>query len=136
MASSKLKNAAKAVLKILISGIALYVVFTNIDWEQTRDVLLTAHADGLAWLSETRGQREPLLWTRVVWRVLMADRELGLGNSIHVTAYRISSLVPGSLALVLADAFTERVPISTGRPAALSSRARSAMPAHLSSMVA
>ena len=36
-------------------------------------------------------------------RELLPDRELGLGNSIHVQAYRVSSLVPGSLALVLAD---------------------------------
>ena len=31
------------------------------------------------------------------------DHELGLGNSIHVQAYRIASLVPGSLSLILAD---------------------------------
>ncbi len=36
-------------------------------------------------------------------RELLPDRELGLGNSIHVQAYRISSLVPGSLSLILAD---------------------------------
>jgi PAT family beta-lactamase induction signal transducer AmpG len=36
-------------------------------------------------------------------RELLPDSELGLGNSIHVNAYRISSLVPGSLAFVLAD---------------------------------
>lgn len=36
-------------------------------------------------------------------RELLPDNELGLGNSIHVNAYRISSLVPGSLAFVLAD---------------------------------
>lgn len=36
-------------------------------------------------------------------RELLPDRELGLGNSIHVQAYRVSVLVPGSLALVLAD---------------------------------
>ena len=36
-------------------------------------------------------------------RELLPDTELGLGNSVHVQAYRISSLVPGSLALVLAD---------------------------------
>ena len=36
-------------------------------------------------------------------RELLPDEELGLGNSIHVQAYRISSLVPGSLSLVLAD---------------------------------
>jgi MFS transporter, PAT family, beta-lactamase induction signal transducer AmpG len=36
-------------------------------------------------------------------RELLPDAELGLGNSIHVQAYRISSLVPGALSLVLAD---------------------------------
>jgi MFS transporter, PAT family, beta-lactamase induction signal transducer AmpG len=36
-------------------------------------------------------------------RELLPDRELGLGNAIHVQAYRISSLVPGALALILAD---------------------------------
>ncbi len=36
-------------------------------------------------------------------RELLPDPELGLGNSIHVQAYRISSLIPGSLSLILAD---------------------------------
>jgi MFS transporter, PAT family, beta-lactamase induction signal transducer AmpG len=36
-------------------------------------------------------------------REILPDEELGLGNAIHVQAYRISSLVPGSLALILAD---------------------------------
>jgi PAT family beta-lactamase induction signal transducer AmpG len=36
-------------------------------------------------------------------RELLPDAELGLGNSIHVQAYRISSLVPGALSLILAD---------------------------------
>ncbi len=36
-------------------------------------------------------------------REILPDEELGLGNSIHVQAYRISSLVPGSLSLILAD---------------------------------
>jgi PAT family beta-lactamase induction signal transducer AmpG len=38
-------------------------------------------------------------------RELLGDRELGLGNSVHVNAYRIAGLVPGSLALILADHF-------------------------------
>ena len=42
-------------------------------------------------------------------REILPDAELGLGTSIHVNAYRISSLVPGALALILAD----RVPWST-----------------------
>jgi PAT family beta-lactamase induction signal transducer AmpG len=32
-------------------------------------------------------------------RELLADQELGLGNAIHIQAYRLSGLVPGSLAL-------------------------------------
>jgi len=36
-------------------------------------------------------------------RELLSDQELGLGNSIHVNAYRIAGLVPGSLSLILSD---------------------------------
>jgi PAT family beta-lactamase induction signal transducer AmpG len=36
-------------------------------------------------------------------REILPDAELGLGNAIYVNAYRISSLVPGALALILAD---------------------------------
>ena len=36
-------------------------------------------------------------------RELLSDNELGLGNAIHVNAYRIAGLVPGSLSLILAD---------------------------------
>ncbi|MDG0969327.1 MAG: AmpG family muropeptide MFS transporter [Porticoccaceae bacterium] len=36
-------------------------------------------------------------------RQILPDNELGLGNSIHVNAYRIAGLVPGSLSLILAD---------------------------------
>jgi PAT family beta-lactamase induction signal transducer AmpG len=36
-------------------------------------------------------------------RELLADDELGTGTSIFVNAYRLSGLVPGSLALILAD---------------------------------
>ncbi|MXR37965.1 AmpG family muropeptide MFS transporter [Craterilacuibacter sinensis] len=36
-------------------------------------------------------------------REILSDRELGLGNTIHINAYRLSSLIPGSLALILAD---------------------------------
>ena len=36
-------------------------------------------------------------------RELLPDIELGIGNAIHVQAYRLSGLVPGSLALILAD---------------------------------
>ncbi len=36
-------------------------------------------------------------------RELLSDAELGLGNAVHVNAYRVASLVPGSLSLILAD---------------------------------
>jgi len=36
-------------------------------------------------------------------REILSDRELGLGNSIHVQAYRLSSLIPGSLGVILGD---------------------------------
>ncbi len=36
-------------------------------------------------------------------RELLSDPELGLGNAVHVNAYRIAGLVPGSLSLILAD---------------------------------
>jgi PAT family beta-lactamase induction signal transducer AmpG len=34
-------------------------------------------------------------------RELLPDLELGLGNSVHVQAFRLSSLIPGSLALII-----------------------------------
>ncbi|MGZ8190579.1 MAG: AmpG family muropeptide MFS transporter [Methylococcaceae bacterium] len=36
-------------------------------------------------------------------RELLSDNELGIGNTIHVNAYKIAGLVPGSLSLILAD---------------------------------
>ena len=36
-------------------------------------------------------------------REILSDAELGLGNSVHVNAYRIAGLIPGSLSLILAD---------------------------------
>ncbi|MCI7718860.1 MAG: AmpG family muropeptide MFS transporter [[Pasteurella] aerogenes] len=36
-------------------------------------------------------------------REILLDNELGLGNSIHVNAYRVAGLIPGSLSLILVD---------------------------------
>lgn len=36
-------------------------------------------------------------------RELLLDNELGLGNAIHVNAYKIAGLVPGAFSLILAD---------------------------------
>lgn len=39
-------------------------------------------------------------------RELLPDVELGLGNAVHVNAYKIAGLVPGSLSLILADHYS------------------------------
>lgn len=36
-------------------------------------------------------------------REILPDNELGLGNTVHVNAYKLAGLVPGSLAFILAD---------------------------------
>jgi MFS transporter, PAT family, beta-lactamase induction signal transducer AmpG len=36
-------------------------------------------------------------------RELLPERELGLGTAMHANAYRLAQLIPGSLALILAD---------------------------------
>ena len=36
-------------------------------------------------------------------RELLRDTEQGLGNAIHVNAYKLAALIPGSLALILSD---------------------------------
>lgn len=42
-------------------------------------------------------------------RELLTDQELGLGNSIHINAYRIAGLVPGSLSLILSGYFSWQI---------------------------
>ncbi|MCA3811389.1 MAG: MFS transporter, partial [Burkholderia sp.] len=36
-------------------------------------------------------------------RELLRDTEQGLGNAVHVNAYKLAALIPGSLALILSD---------------------------------
>jgi len=64
--------------------------------EQT--ALVAVYAAVIAFLSATQD-----VAIDAYRRELLPDEELGLGNAIHVQAYRISSLVPGSLSLILAD---------------------------------
>lgn len=40
---SKTKNILKVVLKFAVSGTALYIVFWNIDWDQTKDIMLSVN---------------------------------------------------------------------------------------------
>lgn len=39
-------------------------------------------------------------------REILPDSELGLGNSIHVNAYRVAGFIPGSLSLILAGSMS------------------------------
>ena len=36
-------------------------------------------------------------------RELLSDEKLGIGNAVHVNAYKVAGLIPGSLSLLLAD---------------------------------
>jgi PAT family beta-lactamase induction signal transducer AmpG len=59
---------------------AMYLVFATSLFSASQDIVLDAYR-----------------------RELLADDELGTGNSLFINAYRLSSLVPGSLALILSD---------------------------------
>lgn len=61
-------------------SVVVWLVFATSLFSATQDILLDAYR-----------------------REMLSDDELGTGTSIFVNAYRISSLVPGSLAFVLAD---------------------------------
>lgn len=60
----------------LISGLAVLVAF----FSATQDIAIDAYR-----------------------RELLKDEEMGLGNVVHVNAYKIAGLIPGSLSLILAD---------------------------------
>lgn len=61
-------------------------------------LLISALATLLAFLSATQD-----VALDAFRREILNEAELGLGNSVHVNAYRIAGLVPGSLSLILAD---------------------------------
>jgi PAT family beta-lactamase induction signal transducer AmpG len=61
-------------------GVIAYLAFAVAFFSASQDVVLDAYR-----------------------RELLPDSELGLGNSIHIQTYRLAGLVPGSLALILAD---------------------------------
>jgi PAT family beta-lactamase induction signal transducer AmpG len=65
---------------------------------QTDIAVIVALATAIALLSATQD-----IALDAFRREILADDELGLGNSVHVNAYRIAGLVPGSLSLILAD---------------------------------
>jgi PAT family beta-lactamase induction signal transducer AmpG len=85
---------------MLLTQVGLLVVIGMIGGysPQTDIGVIVALATAIALLSATQD-----IALDAFRREILADAELGLGNSVHVNAYRIAGLVPGSLSLILAD---------------------------------
>ena len=85
---------------MLLTQIGLLVVIASLGMfsPQANLRIIVVLATLLAFLSATQD-----IAIDAYRRELLSDAELGLGNAVHVNAYRIAGLVPGSLSLVLAD---------------------------------
>ena len=85
---------------MLITQLLLLVSIAAFGWvNPTENIWSVAYlAAGVAFFSATQD-----IVLDAYRRELLPDNELGLGNSIHVPAYRLSGLFPGSLAFILAD---------------------------------
>src|SRR5512135_416828 len=85
---------------MLLTQIALLLVIATLGGfsPQTEMSTIVLFCTLLAFLSATQD-----IALDAYRRELLSDTELGLGNSVHVNAYRIAGLVPGSLSLILAD---------------------------------
>ena len=85
---------------MLLTQVALLVVMASLGgFSPQRDLgIIVMLATLLAFLSATQD-----IALDAYRRELLLDYELGLGNAVHVNAYRIAGLIPGSLALILAD---------------------------------
>lgn len=85
---------------ILITQISLFASIASIGYfDPTKSITLIAYiAAAIAFFSASQD-----IVLDAYRRELLPDNELGLGNSIHVQAYRLSGLVPGSLGFILAD---------------------------------
>lgn len=85
---------------MLLTQVALLLVIAGMGGFSPRQELgmIVLFATLLAFLSATQD-----IALDAYRRELLSDHELGLGNSVHINAYRVAGLVPGSLSLVLAD---------------------------------
>ncbi len=85
---------------MLSAQVLLFFSIASLGWMQPSvDIWAIAYlCAGIAFLSATQD-----IALDAYRRQILSDSELGLGNSIHVNAYRIAGLVPGSLALILSD---------------------------------
>ncbi len=86
-------------------------------WALAMQVALLASIAGFGWLDPARSLHS-VAWLAIAVaifsatqdialdayrRELLAEHEFGLGTALYVNAYRVSALVPGSLALILSD---------------------------------
>ena len=87
---------------MLITQIALLLAISALGWLQPENsvTLIASVCVIVAFFSASQD-----IVIDAYRRELLSDNELGLGNSIHVQAYRISGLVPVTLGLTLADHF-------------------------------
>lgn len=85
---------------MLLTQISLLVVIATLGGfsPQTEISTIVLFCTLLAFLSATQD-----VVLDAYRRELLNDSELDLGNGIHVGAYRVAGLVPGSLSLILAD---------------------------------
>jgi PAT family beta-lactamase induction signal transducer AmpG len=80
------------------AGLLVFIALIGGYSPQTDIAVIVGLATAIALLSATQD-----IALDAFRREILADVELGLGNSVHVNAYRIAGLVPGSLSLILAD---------------------------------
>ncbi len=85
---------------MLVSQLALLVSLPLFGWFSPKlDIWTIAYlAATVAFFSATQD-----IVIDAFRREILFDAELGLGNAVHVNAYRIAGLIPGSLSLILAD---------------------------------
>ncbi|WGE50848.1 AmpG family muropeptide MFS transporter [Actinobacillus equuli subsp. haemolyticus] len=85
---------------IFLSQLGLLVILAGFGFfDPVADIgIITVLSVILAFLSATQD-----IVVDAYRREILSDNELGLGNSIHVNAYRIAGLIPGGLSLFLAD---------------------------------
>lgn len=85
---------------LLFSQLALIVTIPLFGWlsPSTELVAISLLAVLVAFFSATQD-----IAIDAYRRELLRDEELGLGNVVHVNAYKIAGLIPGSLSLIMAD---------------------------------
>ncbi|MBL8489744.1 MAG: AmpG family muropeptide MFS transporter [Rhodocyclaceae bacterium] len=85
---------------MLLAGLGVFVAIGMLGERSPRDHLAT-----VVWLSVTLAFMSATLdiVLDAYRRELLPDVELGLGNAVHVNAYKVAGLVPGSLSLILAE---------------------------------